>query len=131
MPLYESRCEVCGTVREWYAPTSQSPDPECCGRGMSRLISDFRIVFTGPISARYKDRSKEGHERDGFLAWRRHSAKDPRYPEPVRIETWEDRKRFMAEEGLEEVPSDATVSYNGPGGKDVKISTTGVRGQWV
>lgn len=131
MPLYESRCSVCGGVREWYAPRSTSPDPFCCGQQMSRLVSMFRVVFTGPITARYKDRTLEGAEQDGFLAWRRRSAKDPRYPEPVRIETWEDRKRFMAEEGLEEVPSNATASFCGDGGRDVKVSTAGERGQWV
>jgi hypothetical protein len=131
VPLYENYCQNCRTVREWYAPTSESPDPECCGQPTQRLISMFRVVFTGPISARYNDRSKENAHLEGFDAWRVHSAKDPRHPEKVRIETWEDRRKFMRDEHLEEVPSNATASYSGEGGRDVKISTVGMPGQWT
>lgn len=131
MPLFESQCQNCGTVREWYAPLSTSPDPKCCGQPMSRLISPFRVVFTGPITARYNDKKLEGAHREGFTAWRVHSAKDPRYPEPVRITSFSERRAYMRDEGLEEAPSDATIHAVGEDGQKTKISTAGMPGQWV
>ena len=131
MPIYESACRACGDAREWYAPLSTSPDPDCCGQPMSRLISVFHVVFTGPITARYNDKKLEGSHKEGFTAWRVHSAKDPRCPEPVHITSFSDRKQFMKDEGLEEVPSNATISGVGEDGQGVKVSTVGEPGCWV
>jgi len=98
---------------------------------MSRLISVFHVVFTGPITARYNDKKLEGSHKEGFTAWRVHSAKDPRCPEPVHITSFSDRKQFMKDEGLEEVPSNATISGVGEDGQGVKVSTVGEPGCWV
>jgi predicted nucleic acid-binding Zn ribbon protein len=106
MPIFENMCrqegcEAAGDPFEWYAATRDKPDPICarCGSSTVRLISSFAVVFTGAITKKYNDPKLENYHQEGHTAWRRRSSKSGK-PEPVRIETFEDQRRFCKEEGL-------------------------------
>ena len=52
MPVYEYRCEACGTRFEEYLPASTAPQPPCAGCGsaaVSRLLSRFATEWKPSI----------------------------------------------------------------------------------
>lgn len=130
MPIYESVCADCETSSEWYAPRFDSSDPQCfvCGKPMKRLISSFSVVFTGPMTARYNDPKSENPHEEGHWAFRKRSSLSGN-PEPVFLETWQDRKEFMKAEGL--------VGYEDVGPVDTSPdgrwsnARTGKPGTWI
>jgi predicted nucleic acid-binding Zn ribbon protein len=130
MPLFESGCTACGTVREWYAKLSTSPDPDCCGAPMRRLISRFGIVWTGPIS-KYNDPTKErvNQTKDGsHWVWKVRSSKSG-HPEKVLITNRQEQREFVKAEGLldpAECPANADISSDGH-----RLSSQGMPGSWI
>lgn len=133
MPIFESACQQCGSVQEFYAPHSDSPDPSCtCGGETKRLISTFGVVFTGPLSASKYNRDVQGGDpkarfQDEQVVWRTKSSKTG-VPERCVLTTWEDRKRFMKDEGLIGIEDlgDLQATSDGKVGSGV-----GMRGQWA
>lgn len=136
MPLYENACmnEDCpGGLKpfEWYASTSSKPNPECveCGRQTVRLISTFAVVWSSPLS-KYGSKDPRVQQRNGdsHTVWRINSSKSGK-PERVVIDSIQKQREFCKEEGLR-LPSDtganAEISSDGK-----KLSTSGMRGQWV
>lgn len=45
MPLYEDRCDACGHTQEELR-SATAPDPEHCGKPMSRLFGSFSVAHT-------------------------------------------------------------------------------------
>ena len=135
MPIYCTRCtdESCPaseTVEERYYGHVTLDDPPCsiCGAPRRRIPAQFRVIWTGPITTRYNDKRAEGADQEGHWAWRVRSAKG-KAPEPVRIETFDDQRRFCKEEGLvnpKDIPTNAQISSDGK-----KLSSRGMPGQWV
>lgn len=135
MPIYEyaclGNCPSYGEVTEEYFHSRDHEAPICeqCGGRKEKLVSQFAVVFTGPLSAKYNDPKLEGAHKEGHWGWRRKSARDFDKPEPVWLDSWEKRKRFMAEEHL--------IGYEdvGPveGTRDGKWSRTrtGMPGTWI
>jgi len=106
MPLYELRCTnpECPHRRvkvERFLPRYESPNPSCmgCGWATERAVSDFAVVFTGPISARYNDPSLEGAHQEGFWQYRIKSSVSGK-PEPVFIDTWDKEREWRRMEGI-------------------------------
>ena len=137
MPIYEFACahERCPRHLEVHEEFFHSRDnvvpPVCmaCANPMRRLASQFAVVFSGTITAKYNDRKKDNSHQEGHIAWRRKSAKDFDKPEPVRITTWQEQKRFCKEEGLalpSDMPSNVEISSDGK-----KLSSQGMPGSWV
>ncbi len=114
--------ERCGR----YVPVASITAPEgsgdCreCGEPLESVLYAIATVFTGVISERYKDRSKEGGFGDGHWSF-------PRDPEtkkvtPRFIETFDDQRRMCSEFGLanpKEFGNNYEVSEDG---KSVKNS---------
>ena len=121
MPLFDSACQsqscpMHGVPVEHYYRHHDSPTEDCveCGGPTVKLISDFKVVFTGVISARYNDQGIEGAEREWHWAW----GNDPvtKKPIPKFIETWDDQRSFVKEYGLvnpKEMPRNFTVDETG------------------
>lgn len=104
MPVYESYCEDCKRVEEWYAKhfvdIDQNPFCAVCGAPMRRVASAFSVVFTGPITKKYNDNMRaDNYNQEGHWAYRVKSSKSGN-PEPVYIETFQQQKEFCREEGL-------------------------------
>ena len=121
MPIYESACPSKPCPRyaiptEHYYPHFDSKLLPCdsCGGATVKLMSDFKVVFTGRITSRYNDQGIEGAEREGHWAW----GNDPvtKKPIPKFIETWDDQRSFVKEYGLvnpKEMPRNFTVDETG------------------
>ncbi len=130
MPIYESYCGPCGVRFEWFSKSFTEDNPPCgdCGNQTVRLISPFAIVFTGAITTRYNDKSKENGEIEGHWAYRVRSSISGQ-PEAVWIDSWQKQKDFCREEGLinpKELPTNAEVSTDGK-----KLQSAGMPGAWV
>lgn len=59
MPIYQAKCDTCGTVQEYYAPVAQCHvTPECCGGKTEKVILTApmgfvsHIAYTSPIDGR-------------------------------------------------------------------------------
>lgn len=130
MPIYESYCAACQRTKEWYAPLSTSPDPACelCHGPTTRLISGFNVVFTGPLTARYNDPQAENPHQEGFWAHRVKSSSSGQ-PEPCFIETWQQRKQYLKDEGL--VGGEEVGPVDGTGDGKWSTTRTGRPGTWV
>jgi len=130
VPVFEDRCSACGRIVEWYAKLSTSPDPDCCGAPMRRMISRFGIVWTGPIS-KYNDPTKErcNQTDDGsHWVWRVRSSKSG-HPERQLISSIAEQKAFCREEGLtlpSDTPANADISSDGR-----TLSSQGLPGCWI
>jgi hypothetical protein len=72
------------------------------------------VVFTGQISRRYLTREeREKRSSGGHWVWKTCNVDKP---ERVWIETWQDQRRYIKEEGLAdpwELPAHATISEDG------------------
>ena len=135
MPLWDLYCEPCDRVqKDWFVGHAPEDDeiPICsCGQRMRRMVGNFSVVFTGPITqAKYMDPKLENYhamERDGgYWQYRKRSSRDGN-PEPVFIQTHADEVAFARDEHL--IPP----SQLGPmevcsDGKTV--STRGLKGCW-
>src|SRR5260370_8996200 len=129
MPVFEERCAACERTTEVYLARWDDQDPACerWGGQQERLASNFAVTFTGPITARYNDKKREGAHADGFWAYRKRSSISGQ-PEPVFIDNWQQLKEFNKSEGLAapgEAPTNATISKDGK-----SISGDGFAGQW-
>lgn len=122
MPLREEICTrpACpgeGVVEErFYHSAALSPRPcEHCGGTMERLASRFGVVWTGPLTQRYRDRDKEGyHAPEGMDVWTRKSTGGK--PKPLHLNDWSDVRRYCKAEGLadpREVGRNVAVSDDG------------------
>jgi predicted nucleic acid-binding Zn ribbon protein len=134
MPLFESACTNRGclmldvTVEHFYHNERQ-PLNRCdsCGGKTEKVLSTFAMAFSGDITARYKDKDKDGGYEDGHWAWTRKTPDGK--PRPVRLETWQQQKEFCKSEGLtnpRELPKHAEVSADGK-----SISSRGMPGQEI
>lgn len=122
MPIRESECrdEKCrrfGLRTEWFAKTQQSEDPGCpsCGGPRTPLMSTFAVVFTGPITVRYNDKSKEGAHKEGHWAFPRRR-EDGTVPPAEFISTFEEQRAFCKRNGFarpDEMPTNAEISDDG------------------
>lgn len=130
MPLRETMCpnKDCasyGIPVEHYYPRTDTPLQACeaCGGETRQLVSRFGVVFTGPITAKYNDSKGENPYMEG------HWVTEKKTPDGVHrqrfIETWQQRKEFMKQEGLTDVgPMDGASD-----GK--KSSSQGLPGCWI
>lgn len=133
MPLYESACasNVCVEFArpvEWRASTWETPDPSCveCGGPTKRMISQFGIVFTGPLTAKYNDPKADNAHQEGHYAWRTKNTKDGK-PEMVWIDSFDAQREHCRSEGLVN-PKDLGPGEVGGDGKT--LSTRGMPGCW-
>ncbi len=129
MPIFELACHACRTTRDVFLSKWDDADPVCerCGGQQERLMSNFSVVFSGPITARYCDKNKEGAHADGFWAYRKLSSVSGQ-PEPVYINDWQQLRDFNRAEGLAapgEAPTHATISADGK-----RLVSDGLPGQW-
>lgn len=129
MPVHEFMCESCGTVEEHFYHVTPAEDPPCpvCLGPRIRLASAFKVVFTGPLTARYNDPKREGAHMEGFWDYRVRSSVSGN-PEPVYLSTWDELREFRKSEHLSmpgDVPTQATMSADGR-----KISSAGMPGSW-
>jgi len=106
VPIYDFLCSSQGCEHhkkpfEKYLYRRDSDNPRCplCGSETSRAVSRFGIVWTGYITKKYNDPGYAHSDREGHIAWRVRSSKTGK-PEPVRIETFEQQRRFVKGEGL-------------------------------
>lgn len=133
MPIYETACsnKTCdkhGVPVEHYYRTSGEPLYPCenCGGETRLLISQFAVVFTGPITARYNDKKKERPDLESHWVWEKKTPDGK--PRQRYIETWQQRKEYMKQEGLRDdigvidAPSDGKGSGN---------NGCGMPGAWV
>lgn len=130
MPIREYACpnQTCGDygqIVERYENSSPPPAPVCrCGYMKSQLISSFGVVFTGTITARYNDSKLENAHVEGSWMYEKKAPGGPRH---TFVDTWEQRKRIMKQEGLIDAGGQgAEVSSDGR-----KVSTAGMPGAWV
>jgi hypothetical protein len=79
-------------------------------------MSAFNVVFTGAITKKYWSRKAEPLKGDGFWTYR--TKTESGQPEPVYIETWQQRKDFMKSEGY--------IGY-----EDVGPQRPGSDGKWT
>lgn len=94
------------------------------------MISRFGVVFTGTITSRYNDSKREKPHMEGHYVWERKTADGRKLDQPRQrfIETWQDRKQYMKQEGLRDdigvidAPSDGKGSTN---------NGCGMPGAWV
>lgn len=122
MPLFEFGCPSCETVEEHYLPLASSADPNCerCGAATKRMISRFGIVFTGPITSKYNDKTLDGGHLEGHYAYTRDS-------KPVWIDSFQAQKEFCKQNGFIN-PKDIGPAEVSADGKSV--STRGLPGSW-
>lgn len=101
MPIFESYCDQCRKVKEWFTHRYTEEDPACenCGGPTMRLASTFRVIWSGVITARYNDPKRDNAHQEGHWAYRTRSSRSGN-PEPVFIETFDDQRRFCRDEGL-------------------------------
>lgn len=94
-------CKLYNYRRERYEHTTPPPAPKCveCGVEMEQVMSAFAVTFAGEMSARYNDPKKEFAHKEG--EWQL-SKKSPGGPKWEYINTWQRRKEWMKQEGLEE-----------------------------
>jgi len=130
MPIFEgscrsSTCRSAGRPQEHYYHNSDQPMAPCdvCGGPTERVMSRFGIVWTGPISAKYLDRSKEGGQKMDGAHWAYENSGTPgKNATPVRIETWDDQRAFCKRNGLAR-PQEMSNHYEvAEDGKTVKNS---------
>lgn len=120
MPIFESQCEhewcpLFGYPVEHYYPRSDSRMSicACCGFETVKLASAFNVVFTGPITARYNDRGKEGAHLDGHWAWEKGADGKSH---PTFIDSWDAQKSYCKRNGLanpREMPANFDVAEDG------------------
>jgi hypothetical protein len=83
-------------------------------------FSAFQVVFTGPITARYNDRTKENAHEEGHWAYRKNTLSGK--PEPCFIDTFEAQREFVKSEGLANPKEFGNNFEVGDDGKTVKNS---------
>ncbi len=102
-----------------------------CGAILELEIFPIQVVFTGPITARYLDKSAEGADKpDGsHWAWERPIGEDgrPGKPQAVRIESWQDQKEYCKRNHLATPSSLPNHLEMAEDGKTVK-NTVGMPG---
>ena len=130
MPVYEVWCPECNREEEYFSHVRTDEDPPCpgCGGWRQRRVSSFKVVFSGPLTARYNDPKREGAQMEGFWDYRVRSSVSGQ-PEPVFLETWDQLREFRKAEQLSmpgDVPANATISRDGR-----TISSAGMPGQWA
>jgi putative FmdB family regulatory protein len=129
MPLHEFSCEYCDSVEERFFHVSPTEEPPCptCGGPRVRLASAFKVVFTGPLTARYNDPKKENAHMEGFWDYRVRSSTSG-HPEAVFLDSWQALREFRKSESLSmpgDAPVNATMSADGR-----TISSAGMPGAW-
>jgi hypothetical protein len=117
-------CDQYGVISEHFYHVSD-PDPVCeCGKPMTLMISQFQVVFTGPLTARYNDKKLDGAHQEGYFMTEKHT---PDGKEKITwVDSWSERKRILKQEGLVEAPGSAEVGSDGK-----SIGMRGFKGQWV
>lgn len=110
MPILEgvchnSQCSLAGRRQEHYyhhypkwAEGEALNACDQCGSPTVMVGSPFRIVWTGPISQRYREKTADGyHAPDGMDVWTRRSTGGK--PELRHLETWQDVRSYAKSEG--------------------------------
>ena len=79
MPIFESKCDKCGTIHEYVRPVSQYLDtPDCCGQKTVKGIftAPYGLVdipaYVSPVSGRLinsRSERKEDLKRTGSRPW--------------------------------------------------------------
>lgn len=120
MPLYESvcrsnECPLADWPVEHFYWTADEPMMNCtiCGGTTEKIASAFNVVFTGPMSARYNDRGKEGAHLDGHWAYEK--GMDGK-TKATFLETWDDQRAYVKRNNLAnptEMPRNFEVSEDG------------------
>jgi hypothetical protein len=94
------QCPEYGVVVEhYYGHDPGELQCEQCREVAGRVVSNFGVVFTGPISRKYQDPKREGYGEESWYEWRVKSSKSGK-PEPVLIDSWAALKQFRADEKL-------------------------------
>ncbi len=108
MPLFEGICHnpgcaASGFRQEHYYSNRELPMAPCdeCGGPTVRVPSEFGIVWTGPITAKYLDKSKEGgNKKDGGHWAFENGAKHGVGAKPVWIDSFSAQKEHCRRNGL-------------------------------
>lgn len=125
-------CALNNHVRERYEHHAVSTDPPCeqCGGPTVRIISQFKVVFTGPITRKYMDTKREISDKKGDGGhWVFNKNTPDGKPVAEYIETFEQQRAFCKREGLalpSDMPTNAQMSEDGR-----KISSQGMPGCWT
>lgn len=127
MPIWDLLCQK-GHVTEHYLHRHDSPNPPCdrCGGETNRLpASRFGITFTGEITKKYLDSSKEGYDQASSGAHWVYEKKGPdgeplAVPRRRLISTFQEQADYCKQEGLHN-PKDC-----GPG--EMNSDGTAMRG---
>lgn len=126
---YEYGCLKCGATQERYVPRFTTPNPPCedpaCGGETAKLVSGFAIIFTGPLTAKYNDRTLEGAHQEGH--WATALRTPDGKPKAVWIDSFQAQREFCRAEGLvnpKDLPSHAEAT------SDKKLSGRGMPGAW-
>lgn len=99
-----------GIPVEHYYRDHMTPMHNCehCGRQTYKIeATRFAVVFTGPITARYNDRDKEGAHKDGH--WGFEKGPDGK-TKPTFIETFDQQREFCRRNNLMN-PKDVGRNY--------------------
>jgi hypothetical protein len=135
MPLFESACpsrdcpDYAQPVEHYY-PYSHSTTLPCekCGGPTVKLVSQFHVVFTGPITAKYNDKHLDGAHREGHWGFN----KDPVTGKstPAFIETFQQQKDFCKRNKLVN-PKDAPTNFEVSADGTTIQNTRGLPGSWI
>ncbi len=133
MPVYESYCDDCTRIKEWYAKhfvdIHENPPCEQCGGPTKRLLSRFGVVFTGALSKKYNDPKVEKYDQEGHWAYRVKSSVSG-HPEPVYIDSFQAQREFCKAEGLAN-PKDLPNMEADSDGRFRSNAGVGMPGAWV
>lgn len=122
MPIKEAicrapKCPMLDRLQERYYRTSEKeakPCDYCGGPTEMQDFSRFAIVFTGPLTARYNDKSIENSHQEGHWAWRKRTPDGK--PQSVFIDSFSKQREFCKAEGLanpKDLPNYMPVSEDG------------------
>lgn len=134
MPIFEKACvnPGCAAYRhvvEYYSHRATEQDPPCsvCSSDCKRILSRFRVVFTGAFGTKYNDTKKEGSWQEGHWVWRRKTKSGN--PEPEYLTGFEQQRQYCRDEGLvnpKDVPAYSEIDSEGK-----KVSSAGMPGTWI
>jgi len=123
MPLFESvcgniDCPAVGYPQEHYYKNLSEPMNrcDCCGGPTEKIQSAFKVVFTGPITARYLDKSIEGGNAPDGGHWFFERDKVTGKTKPTWVEDFQTQKELCKRNGVanpREMPRNWHVSEDG------------------
>ena len=105
MPIREGICEneqcpISGVPQEHYYKSDDSLNQcDCCGGPTRLVMSSFGIVWTGPISQRYRYRDAENYHQKGDGFWATAKRTPDGKPKSVYLDNWQAVRQFAKSEG--------------------------------